>query len=214
MLNKCSYHWELRTQLAFTYSKSSISIKTPVDVALVFFVVNIFTPFPSISIVDLEPWNTVLQWHYHFSGGIYLLNVNNKLTRAKFFTLQQSFTQRFVHVCLTHIFFVQHKFTKSLKIFVKVREPFRFYFWWPHLWKGVWRINPSYSNKNMIIFNGKFVHCFKNKQQNCKTSEERENVSFKNYRYRLGSWHRYYCFLFVKFLQPMLWLIILTWLTH
>ena len=52
MLSKCSYHWELRTQLAFTYSKSSISIKTPVDVALVFFVVN-FEHFSHLFLVFL-----------------------------------------------------------------------------------------------------------------------------------------------------------------
>ena len=50
-----------------------------------------------------------------FPGDIYLLKVNNKHTRGKFFELQQSFSQRFVQIFPIHknyffIYFKQHIF--------------------------------------------------------------------------------------------------------
>ena len=46
-----------------------------------------------------------MSYYHHikrFPGGIYLVKVNNKRTRAKFCKLEQRFSQRFVHVFLIH----------------------------------------------------------------------------------------------------------------
>ena len=83
-------------------------------------------------------------------------------------------------------------FTKTLKVFGKVREYFHSCLLSPHSRKDVWKINFCYPDEIVMSFNKKCMHYIKNKhyiKNNSKTKRgkvsvtlERENVFFDRFR--------------------------------